>query len=201
MRMILPSDCNARLRTLQVDRKQAVSLTQWLYTYYNKGSQMLSIVDTWGCMQYFLKSCFAIATSGFCSVSLTRMHWHPFPQKIKQSYNRATMHWYTTSNRWGNVFPNKVFFQITQWFIVYSHRWCIHIPPVSTKHFPLRRFYAILILINNIETPKGLAMVKGTAKPLQLTVKPSYISASTKALMVQHPCQASYHAAWWYNDQ
>jgi hypothetical protein len=34
---------------------------------------MLSIVDTWGRMQYFFKSCLAIVATGFCSVSLTRM--------------------------------------------------------------------------------------------------------------------------------
>ncbi len=52
------------------------------------GSHMLSIVDTWGRIQYFIKSCLAIVTIGFCSVSLTRMHWHPVPQKIKQSYTK-----------------------------------------------------------------------------------------------------------------
>ncbi len=49
---------------------------------------MLSIVDTWGRMQYFFKSCFAIVTTGFCSVSLMRMHWHKVPQEIKQSYTK-----------------------------------------------------------------------------------------------------------------
>ncbi len=44
--------------------------------------------------------------------------------------------------------------------------------------------------------PKGLAMINGAALHPRLTVKPSYnTSASTKALMVQHPYQASYHAA------
>ncbi len=90
--MILLSDCNARLRTLRVDCKQALSRSQLLCTYHNKGSHMLSIVDTWGHMQYFLKSCFAKVTTGFCSVSLTRMDWHPVPKKMKQSYNKATMH-------------------------------------------------------------------------------------------------------------
>ncbi len=52
------------------------------------GSLMLSIVDTWGRIQHFFKDCFAIVTIGFCSVSLTRMHWHPVPQKIKQSYTK-----------------------------------------------------------------------------------------------------------------
>jgi hypothetical protein len=49
---------------------------------------MFSIVDTWGFIQHFFKSCLAIVTIGFCSVSLTRMHWHPVPQKIKQSYTK-----------------------------------------------------------------------------------------------------------------
>jgi hypothetical protein len=49
------------------------------------GSHMLSIVDTWGRIQHFFKSCFAIVIIGCCSVSLMRMHWHPVPQKIKQS--------------------------------------------------------------------------------------------------------------------
>ncbi len=53
-----------------------------------KGSHMLSIVDTWGRIQHFFKSCYAIGTIGCCSVSLPRMHWHPVPQKIKQSYTK-----------------------------------------------------------------------------------------------------------------
>jgi hypothetical protein len=53
-----------------------------------KGSHMLSIVDTWGRIEHFFKSCFTIVTIGFCSVSLTRMHWHPVLQKIKQSYTK-----------------------------------------------------------------------------------------------------------------
>ncbi len=85
-RMILPSDCNAHVCTLRVDYKQAVSLSQPavilsqpLCTYHNK---------IWGRIQHFFKSCFAIVTIGFCSVSLTRMHWHPVPQKIKQYYTK-----------------------------------------------------------------------------------------------------------------
>jgi hypothetical protein len=53
------------------------------------------------------------------------------------------------------------------------------------------RFYDNLIIINNIKTPKGLAMGNGAAMPLGLTVKPSYnTSVSTKALMVQNPYKA-----------
>ncbi len=52
---------------------------------------MLPIVDTWGHMQYFFKSCFAMVTTGFCSVSLTRMHWHLVPQEIKQSYTNNAL--------------------------------------------------------------------------------------------------------------
>jgi hypothetical protein len=88
MRMNLPSDCNACIHTLRLDHKQTMSLSQLLCTYYNKGSHMLSIVDTWGCMQYFFKSCFAMVTTSFCSVSLTRMHWHLVSQGTKQSYTK-----------------------------------------------------------------------------------------------------------------
>jgi hypothetical protein len=49
---------------------------------------MLPIIDTWGHIQYFFKSCFAIVTTSFCSASLTRMHWHPVPQEIKESYSK-----------------------------------------------------------------------------------------------------------------
>ncbi len=76
------------------------------------GSHMLSIVDTWGCIQHFFKSCLAIVTIGFCSVTLTRMHWHPVPQEISKVTVRTTIHWYTTSTRQGNIFPNKVLCQI-----------------------------------------------------------------------------------------
>jgi hypothetical protein len=47
---------------------------------------MLSIVDTWGHIQHFFQSCLAIVTIDFCSVTLTRMHWHPVPPGNKQSY-------------------------------------------------------------------------------------------------------------------
>ncbi len=53
-----------------------------------KGSHMLSIVDKWGHIQHFFKSCFAIVTIGCCSVSIMRMHWHLVPQKIKQSHTK-----------------------------------------------------------------------------------------------------------------
>jgi hypothetical protein len=49
---------------------------------------MLSIVDTWGCMQYFFKSFFAIVTTGVCSVKFTRIHWYLVPQEIKQCYTK-----------------------------------------------------------------------------------------------------------------
>jgi hypothetical protein len=49
---------------------------------------MLSIIDTRGRIQHFFKSCFAIVTIACCSASLTRMHGHPVPQKIKQSYTK-----------------------------------------------------------------------------------------------------------------
>ncbi len=83
------------------------------------GSHMLSVVDTWGRIQHFLKSCLAIVTISFSSVSLTRMHWHPVPQKIKQVTLRTTIHWYKTSTRQGNLFPNKVLCQIAWWRLVW----------------------------------------------------------------------------------
>ncbi len=191
MSMILPLDCNACLCTLWVDCKQAVSLSQPLCIYFNKGSHMLSIADTWGCMQYFFKSCFVIVTTSFHSVRLTRMHQHPVPQKIKQSYTRAKMHCYTTSNRWGNFFQRGFLTNssMTACLIatddVYAHHQC------QQSIFPSwNRCYTCLIIINNNETPKGLAMINSAAMPQQLTVKPSYASASTKALMVKHPYQA-----------
>ncbi len=77
--------------------------------FITKGSHMLSIVDTWGRIQHFFKSCFAIVTIGCCSVSLTRMHWHLVPQKIKQSYTENYDALDTTSTRWGNLFSNEGF--------------------------------------------------------------------------------------------
>jgi hypothetical protein len=61
---------------------------------------------------------------------------------------------------------------------------------ISAFHFSETRVFD-LFSHNNIKTPKGLAMINGAAMPPQLTVKPSYnTSASTKALIVQHPYQA-----------
>jgi hypothetical protein len=110
------------------------------------GSHMLSIVDTWGCIQHFFKSCLAIVTIGFYSVSLTRMHWHPVPQK-KQSYtknynilvyniNQARQ----SFSQWGFV-PNCL---MTACLIatddVYIHHQC------HQSIFPLNRFYASRII-------------------------------------------------------
>jgi hypothetical protein len=96
MRMNLPSDCNARMRTLWVDCKQAVSLSQPavilsqpLCTYHNK--RITYVVHSWYMGVHstlVFKSCFAIVTIGCCSVSLMRMHWHLVPQKVKQSYTK-----------------------------------------------------------------------------------------------------------------
>ena len=74
------------------------------------GSNMLSIVDTWGCIQHFFKVLISHITIGSCSVSLTRMHWHlvPPPKKCKVTL-RTTMHWYTTSTRQGNLFSQQGF--------------------------------------------------------------------------------------------
>ncbi len=139
MRMNVPSDCNARIRILQVDCKQAVSLSQQLCTYYNKGSHTLSTVYTWGCMQYFFKSCLAIVTTGFGSVSLTRMHWHTVPQEIKQSYTKnydALV--YNINQGRQFFFPMRLFVKLLDDGLCDSHRWRIYTPPVSTKHFPLK---------------------------------------------------------------
>ncbi len=155
MRMNLPSDCNARTRILRVDCKQAVSLSQSavslsqpLCTYYNKGSHMLPIVYTWGCMQYFFKSCFAIVTPGVCSVSLMRMHWHPVPQEIKQSYTKNCNALVYNTNQVRQFFfqqgllPNCL---MTACLIatddVYIHHLC------QQCIFPLNRFYASLVII------------------------------------------------------
>jgi hypothetical protein len=52
-------------------------------------------------------------------------------------------------------------------------------------------FMIVLLLLKILRHRKGLAMINGAAMPPQLTVKPTYnTSASTKALMVQHPYQA-----------
>ncbi len=143
--VILPSDCNARIHTLRVDCKQAVSLSQLavilsqpLCTYHNK---------TWGHIKHFFKSCLAIVTIGFCSVSLTRMHWHPVPQKIKQSYTKNCNALVYNINKarqsffqWGFV-PNCL---MTACLIatddVYIHHQC------HQSIFPLNSFYASIII-------------------------------------------------------
>ncbi len=154
MRMILPSDCNARIHTLHVDCKEAVRTHSWPWFFHSHcahiittGSHMLSIVDTWGRIQHIFKSCLATVTIGFCSVSLTRMHWHPVPQKIKQIYtknydtlvcniNQARQ----SFSQWGFV-PNCL---MTACLIatddVYIHHQC------HQSIFPLNRFYASLII-------------------------------------------------------
>ncbi len=109
---------------------------------------MLSIVDTWGHMQYFFKSCFAIVTTSFCSVSLTRMHWHPVvPQEIKQSYTKNynalvyTIKQARQSFSQQGFMPNRL---MTACLIatddVYVHYQC------QQSIFPLNGFYARLII-------------------------------------------------------
>ncbi len=80
---------------------------------------MWSIVDTWGRMQYFFESCSAIVTTGFCSVSLTRMHWHPDPQEIKQRYTKNYDALVYNINQARQSFPNKVLCQIAWWRVVW----------------------------------------------------------------------------------
>ncbi len=112
------------------------------------GSHMLPIVDRWGGIQHFFKSCLvAIVTIGFCSVSLTRMHWYPLPQKIKQSYtkNYNTLVYNINQARQScsqqGFVPNCL---MTACLIatndVYIHRQC------HQSIFPLNRFYASLII-------------------------------------------------------
>ncbi len=120
------------------------------------------------------------------------MHWHPDPQQI----NKVTPYlelWCTgIQHQTGEAFFPKVFCHIARWQLFKPQMMYIT-PPVSTKHVPSRNmFYACLIIINNIETQKGLAMIKGAAMRMRLIVKPSYYntSASTKALMVQNLYQA-----------
>jgi hypothetical protein len=98
-----------------------------------------SLLIPGGRMKYFSKSWFAIVTTGFCSVSPRRMHWHPVPQEIKQSHARATMHWYTTSNRQGIFFTMRLFAKLLDDGLFDSHRWCMCTAPVSTKHFSLMK--------------------------------------------------------------
>ncbi len=72
-----------------------------------------------GAFKHFSKFCFAIVTIGFCSVSLTRMHWHPVAQKIKQSYTENYDALVYNINQARQFFPNKVLCQATQWRLVW----------------------------------------------------------------------------------
>ncbi len=112
-----------------------------------KRSHMLSIVDTWGRIQHFFKSCFAIVTIGFCSVSLTRMHWHLVPQKIKQSYTKNYDALIYNINQTRQYFSQRGFVPnrlMTACLIatddVYIHHQC------HQSIFPLNRLSASLIL-------------------------------------------------------
>ncbi len=108
-----------------------------------KGSHTLSIVDTWGCIQHFFKSCLAIVTIGCCSVSLRRVHWHPVPKKKKQSYTKNYNALVYNINQVRKSFsqqgsmPNRL---LTACLIatddVYVHHQC------QQSIFPLNRFHA-----------------------------------------------------------
>ncbi len=111
------------------------------------GSHMLSIFEIWGCIQHFFKSCLAIVTIGFCSVNLTRMHWHPVPQKIKQSYTTSYDTLVYNINQARQSFSQWGFMPIclmTACLIatddVYIHHQC------HQSIFPSNRFYASLII-------------------------------------------------------
>ncbi len=95
MRMNLPSDYDAHIHKLPLIVSKPWVSHSWPWFSHSHcahiittGSHMLSTVDTWGRIQHLFKACLAKVTIGFCSVSLTRMHWHPVPQKIKQSYTK-----------------------------------------------------------------------------------------------------------------
>ncbi len=109
------------------------------------GLHMLSIVDTWGRIQHFFKSRFSIVTISFCSVSLIRMHWHPVPQKIKQSYtknydalvyniNQARQ----SFSQWGFVPNRSMMACLIATDDVYVHHQC------QQSIFPLNRYIASL---------------------------------------------------------
>ncbi len=111
------------------------------------GSHMLSIVDTWGCIQHCFKSCLAIVTMGFCSVSLTRMHWHPVPQKKSKSYTKNYDTLVYNINQARQSFSRQGFVpncSMTACLVatddVYIHNQC------HQSIFPLNRFYASLII-------------------------------------------------------
>ncbi len=102
------------------------------------GSQRLSMVNIWGRIQHFFKSCLAIVTISFCSVSLMRMHWHPVLQKIKQKLheNYNTLVYNINQARqsfsqWGFV-PNCLMMAC----LIATDD--VYTPPVSPKHFPLK---------------------------------------------------------------
>ncbi len=111
------------------------------------GSHMLSIVDAWGCIKHFFKSYLAIVTIGFCSVSLIRMHWHPVPQKIKQSYTKNYDTLVYNINQARQSFSQQGFVPnclmmacVIATDDVYIHHQC------HKSIFPLNRFYASLII-------------------------------------------------------
>jgi hypothetical protein len=148
MRMILPSDCNCGL----IVSKPWVSCSwQWFSHSHcahiiTKESHVLSIVDTWGRIQPF-KSCFSIVTIGCCSVSLTRMHRHPVPQKIQQNYTKNYNALVYNINQARQSFSQQGFLPnclITACLIatddVYVHHQC------QQSIFPLNRFYASLMI-------------------------------------------------------
>ncbi len=155
MRMILPSDCNARIQPCGLIVSKLWVSHSWPWFSHSHcahiittGSHMFSIVDTWGHIQhFFFKSCLAIVTIGFCSVGLTRMHWHPVPQKIKQSYTKNYDTLVYNINQARQSFSQQGFVpncSMTACLIatddVYIHHQC-------HQHIsPLNRFYVSLII-------------------------------------------------------
>ncbi len=97
---------------LRVNNNWAVSLSQLCATHLNTGSPMLSNVSTWGCTQYFFKSCQTIRPP-VCVQSASGGCIDPFPPKTEQMqcYSITTMHWRTSlTDR--HFFPKKDFCQL-----------------------------------------------------------------------------------------
>ncbi len=125
-------------------------------THYNKGSHMLSIIDTWGHMNYFFKSGFVIATTGFSSVSLMQMNWCLVPQQIKCKVMQYQELWSTgIHHKTGKaIFTDKGSlpnYSMTALLLAtddaYIHNQC------QQSIFALKnRFHASLTIIHNRET-------------------------------------------------
>ncbi len=147
-----------------------MSLSELCATHLNTGSPMLSNVNTWGHMQYFFKSCLAIATTSLCSVRLMRMHWCLVLQNrwnaMLCNINSALV--YITNGKaivyWKSFFANRL---MTALLLATDE---VHAQPVLVKHVCIKnRFFCW----SYYKDTKGLAMINGAAMPPWITVKPS----------------------------